>query len=273
MDINSQNQIEFTSDAVNEVVSKLRETIDSQKVDIDLLRAQLASKADEVRNYDDELRLRESELIVKNKELENKSKELDAKTKELGELARDSCELRSLAATAPAANPQVRASDGIGLFWAEAHLQPQLSHVINSAANLVGASRQLQDGVAGSAYPLVILTAMPKTSRVSLEVNESIRSQCKSVATKMCVLVCLRMGANANRLTEKPSGVDELIELYMDKTADGLQLVRCPGNDRGFATLKDIVKRTCPPPPRQPAVLERTSWLARLTGTFGLSGY
>jgi len=106
---------------------------------------------------------------------------------------------------------------------------------------------------------------MPKTTRVSLEVNESIRSQCKAAATKMCVLVCLRMGANANRLTEKPSGVDELIELYMDKTADGLQLVRCPGNDRGLATLKDIVKRTCPPPPRQPAVLERTkeAWWSR----------
>jgi len=200
--------------------------------------------------------------------LATKNKELDATKTELNQLARDSYELRSLAATAPAANPQVRASDGIGLFWAGAHLPPQLSHIISGAANRIGASRQLVDGVSGHVYPLVILVAMPKTTRVSLEVNELLRSHCKAAATKMSVLVCLRMGANANRLTEKPSGVDELIELYMDRTSEGIDLVRCPGNDRGLATLKEIVKRTCPPPPSQPAVLERTSWLAR---TFGFS--
>lgn len=103
---------EFTTDIANEVFAKLKERIDSQQSELDALRAENATKTDEVCNFDCALRVKESELTVKNEELNALKKELDAKNKELEQLARDSCELRRSFRTSSRTLPTMSAPAG-----------------------------------------------------------------------------------------------------------------------------------------------------------------
>ena len=139
-------------------------------------------------------------------------------------------------------------SSGVGLFWAEPHLSRELTHVVDDAAQQADASHLLRLGTNGQQYPVVILAAMLATDRVSVEVKQAMRDQCKAAATKTCVLIALRW--TKKPLSEVPSGIDSVIPLYIAKDERRRPMLqKCPENTRALQTLNSIITSACPPPP------------------------